>query len=151
MKKLFIGLMFIFMFISMEAQIFDGFWQPVKRQSYYDPALEKSVDRAAGIWLMRMSAGVSANLFTYNKETKKIEQDAFSKFGLGLSYAHYKDGEVPYNDFSVNAFMFFPADGDIMSTSLAVTVGALQFIQVGCLYDFTLKKFGVLTGLKYTF
>lgn len=151
MKRLFIGLLFMFVFAGMEAQVFNGFWQPVKRQSYYDPTLEKSVDRAAGIWLMRMSAGVSANLFTYNKETKKIDQEAFSKFGLGLSYAHYRDGETPYNDFSVNGFLFFPANGDIMSTSVAVTVGALQFIQVGCLYDFNIKRFGVLTGLKLTF
>ena len=151
MKRLIIILAFITMAVSVEAQAFNGFWQPVKNQAYYDQTIEKSVDRAAGIWLMRMSAGVSANVFTYNKETKKIEQEAFSKFGLGLSYAHYKDGEVPYNDFSVNAFIFFPANGDEMTTSAAITVGALQFLQLGCLYDFTLKKFGVLTGLKLTF
>lgn len=150
MKRLLVILSFLFIIGGLQAQVFNGFWQPVKNQAYYDQTLEKSVDRATGIWLMRLSAGVTANVFTYNKELKKIEQEAFSKFGLGITYAHYRDGETPYNDFSINGFVFFPT-GDQLTTSAAITVGALQFIQVGCLYDFTLKQFGVLTGLKYTF
>jgi len=151
MKKLLIAIILFTLSIAGFGQVTKGFFQPVKTNPYFDQTRELTVDRTTGLWLLRMSAGATANLFTINKETKKIELSTFSKIGMGLSYAHYKDVDgLPYNDFSINGFLFVPTAGEY-TTSIAVTVSAFQYLQAGINYDAGLKQFGLLTGVKYSF
>jgi hypothetical protein len=101
------------------------------------------------VWLWRFSAGVIATQWTV--ENKQVKQEAFNKTGMGLSYAHYIDQDgLPYNNVSVNGFLFFPVDGSAKVT-IAGTVSFLKYIQVGLDYDAGLNKLGVLTGISYTF
>jgi hypothetical protein len=100
-------------------------------------------------WIFRLSAGVVATLWTV--ENKQIVQSSFSKVGLGGSYAHFIESEgSPYNDYSINGFVFFPTDGGAKLT-LAATISTLKYIQVGLCWDFGTNKPGLLTGLSYTF
>ena len=101
-------------------------------------------------WIPRISAGVIANQFTYNVDTKKLDKSAFSKVGLGMSLASFipVDGE-PYNNYSLNAFVFFPVDDT--GLALAATISALEYISAGVGYDFGVKKVFLLTGITYTF
>ena len=124
-----------------------GLFKPVPADLFQtnQKALESS-----HAWIPRISAGVIANQFVYNKETKHLDMSSFTKVGLGMSYAHFIpiDG-LPYNNYSLNAFVFFPVEES--GLALAATISALEYINAGIGYDFGVKKVFLLTGITYTF
>jgi hypothetical protein len=154
MKRLILLFGIILISISVSAQYF---WQPVKNHPYFDQKLTKSVDRISGIWLVRLSAGVIADELKYNKVSKVLEQQAFNKMGLGVSWNHYKDNAGnPYNDFSVNGFLFVPSGATPTNMSIAVTASVFQFLQAGinlepALFNSDYFPVSLLVGLKYSF
>lgn len=129
-------------------------WKPVPKDLF--TAADRTF-RGTSIWLPRWTAGVSASQLNYNKVTKKMEPVSFSKIGIGFSWAHYIESDgLPYNNFSVNAFLFLPTLNTDNIISLAVTISALQYLQIG--FDFEPGKWNSdyfpvspLLGLKYTF
>jgi hypothetical protein len=147
MKKLLIILTFLAVMPLLNAQ---GPFRPVPSD-----LLTKQVNNGAkaiinpSTWLFRLSAGVMAT--QWNIENKQIVQSSFNKVGLGASYSHFIQTETgPYNNVSVNGFVFFPTDGGSKLT-IAATVSTLKYINVGLCYDFGTKKPGLLTGISYTF
>ena len=145
MKRLVVFLIALFFVTTINAQ-FKGFWQPVKQNPYF--AKELTADKAwNGVILVRMSAGVVATATTYNFSEKVWTQSAFNAVGFGLSANHYNNNNgEPYNDWSVNAFLFANE-----TLSIAVTGSAWQYFQAGVIYTPKNKSVGFLTGLKYSF
>lgn len=144
MKKLII----ILLFACTSTLVFpQGIFKPVPADLFQtnQKALESS-----HAWIPRISAGVIANQFVYNKETKHLDMSSFTKVGLGMSYAHFIpiDG-LPYNNYSLNAFVFFPVEES--GLALAATISALEYINAGIGYDFGVNKVFLLTGITYTF
>ena len=75
---------------------------------------------------------------------------SFSKVGLGISAAHFVPvNDVPYNNFSINGFVFFPTNDS--GLSFVVSASALQYLSLGVGYDVKLKTIFGLTGIVYTF
>jgi len=91
----------------------------------------------------------------YDKELKQVSSSSFTSLGLGLGYQHYIniDG-VPYNNFGFNFLMLYtaiPTETTKSGISLAGTVSALKFIDLGVGYDFDVKQIFGLMGIKYNF
>jgi hypothetical protein len=132
-----------------------GLFSPVPTNLFtYAESADNGLIKASNgtsVWIPRFTAGIVANQFTYNTATKNLDMSAFSKVGMGISYAHYVPvNDLPYNNFSLNGFVLFPVQ-DESGFSLALTVSALQYINIGAGYDFGFKKVFGLTGLVYTF
>jgi hypothetical protein len=147
MKKLIAILFFAIFTASAFGQ---GIFKPVPDNLFKSHSPNYTAIQNASVWLPRFSAAVVANQFTYNKETKNLDMTSFSKVGLGISYSHFVPvNDLPYNNFSANAFVFFPTNDS--GVSFALTVSALQYINVGAGYDVKLKTPFILTGIAYTF
>ena len=147
MKKLIAILFFAVITASCFAQ---SIWQPVPSSLFKARSAPFGTVATPGTWLPRFSAAVVANQFTYNKETKNFDMSTFSKVGLGMSYAHFVPvNDLPYNNFSLNGFVFFPTNDS--GVSFALTISALQYINLGAGFDVKLKTPFLLTGITYTF
>jgi hypothetical protein len=158
MKKLLVIILLFGITVAVSSQ---SIWRPIPKNLFKGPLTADRTIKATGIWLPRWTAGVSATQLNYNKVTKKLELGTFSKYGIGLSYAHYIDVEgLPYNNFSLNGFMFIPTQGVADAFSLGLTVSALDIfgmsLQAGV--DFEPGKIksdyfpvSPLLGIKYTF
>lgn len=155
MKKILLvfSLLLVFVMGASAQSPVKGFFAPVP-----DDLFEKSGLRDIEnphVWLIRPAVGLSAVSFTYNAEIKSFETSAFNKVMFGGGYQHFIEvnGE-PYNNFSVNALVCFDANpNDITKTgvTVAATVSALNFVNVGIGRDFGAKKFLILTGITYSF
>jgi len=129
-----------------------GIFKPVPSDLFTSGTYYVKQAKNTHVWLPRLSAGVVANQFTYNKTTGNLDMSSFTKVGLGISYAHFVPGETePYNDYSFNGFIFLPTKEPESGLALALTVSALKYINAGMGYDFGPNKFFLLTGLTYTF
>jgi hypothetical protein len=147
MKKLIVILLFAVFTASAFTQ---GLFRPLPDNLFKTNMAALNAPQNVSVWIPRLSAGVVANQFTYNKETKNLDMTSFSKVGLGISYAHYIPiNDAPYNNFSVNGFLFFPTNES--GLSLVVSVSALQYVSIGAGYDIKLKQVFALTGITYTF
>jgi len=151
MKKLIVLLLLAGLFATASAQIKRvSLFQPVPSNLFDQDNIGLKALKNGSVFIPRISAGVIANQFTYNKDTKQIDMTSFSKVGLGLSYAHFIPlNDEAYNNYSFNAFVFFPVDES--GLSLALTVSALQYINIGLGYDLGNKQVFGLTGITYTF
>jgi hypothetical protein len=147
MKKL-IAILF---FAVITASVFgQSMFKPVPDNLFKSHSPNYTAIQNASVWLPRFSAAVVANQFTYNKETKNLDMTLFSKIGLGISYSHFIPvNDLPYNNFSLNGFVFFPTAES--GVSFAVTASALQYVNIGAGYDVKLKVPFILTGISYTF
>ena len=149
MKKLLIVLLLACTIVLMYSQ---GLFRPVPDNLFTNSEDGVRTVVLTHAWIPRISASVIANQFTYNKETKNLDMSSFSKVGLGISYAHFIPiDELPYNNYSLNAFIFFPVVEPESGLALAVTISTLKFINVGIGYDTGVKKMFALTGVQYSF
>lgn len=137
---------------------FDGFFKPVTSDIFL---VKADVEQAAvpSVWLFRPSVTVVATMFKIDTDEASpggLVASPLAKAGVGMSYAHYVEGEggLPYNNYAINAMLLFPTDG---ATNLAVaaTVSAFQYINVGVGYDIIKgpfkENFFILTGVQLTF
>lgn len=149
MKKLIILILFVSLTLASYSQ---GIFKPVPKNLFVSGDNALKATGATSVFIPRISVGLVANQFTYNSTTKELDLSSFSKVGLGLSVAHFIpiDG-LPYNNYSINAFIFFPTQQPENGLSLALTVSALKYINVGLGYDFGIKRPFALTGITYTF
>ena len=149
MRRLLLILTIVMLTIMVGAQ---GLFKPVPATLFKDKGITPKAGENYSAWLPRISAGIVANQFTYNKDTEEIEMSAFSKVGLGMSYAHYiLIDDKPYNNYSFSGFVFFPTEEPMSSLSLVATISTLRYINLGMGYDFGIKKVFALTGVAYTF
>ena len=160
MKKLLIAFAFLAIALTGFGQKISMFL-PVPDDLFTSEVTIDRTFRGTLIWLPRWAAGVTASQLNFNKVTKKLEIGAFSKYGIGLSMAHYVEVDgLPYNNFSINGFLFIPTQNEIYNFSLGITASAFNFwglnLQAGI--DFEPGKIksdyfpvAPLIGVKYNF
>jgi len=151
MKKLFVILLGVFLTTGLFAQgPFTGFFKPSKSLSH-DYALK--ADGSEREFYFRPAAQLTAVQFNYNKDLKQFESSTFSSAGIGLGYQHYVDvnGEM-VNNYGFNALVIIDGSQSSMGGfGAALTVNALQFVNVGAGYNFKQKQVFLLTGCLWTF
>lgn len=148
MKKLLIISLLLFFSISVFSQSrFEGFFEP---KSGVKISLERE---ASHTWFFRPAAQMTAIQFTYDKELKQFEASTFQSAGIGLGYQHYVEhaGEL-VNNYGFNALIIFDASQSSMAgVGFALTVNALQLVNVGAGYNMTDKQIFLLTGVVWNF
>jgi hypothetical protein len=137
---------------------FRGFFKPVSKDLFSTAdQMNITADQdiritAQSAWLVRPIMSISAMQFLIEKP---ITVNSFGSMGTGVSYAHFceHNGE-PYMDYSFNFLVLFGAkiaEVTPVNLSLAASVSALQYINVGAGYSFEAKRFFFLTGISYNF
>lgn len=103
--------------------------------------------------VLRLNVGVTTTQSYLDKETKEIITNPMSAVGFGLGVQHYKlrpDGTL-FNDYGVN-LLYLIQDGVNGVNGMGVGLfGNLSIFQLGCDYNFTLKRFSVDTGVTLKF
>jgi hypothetical protein len=152
MKKLIVILFLaIFCIAGFSQTSKNSFFKPVSKGLFGAPGA-KAVNPS--VWLLRPTVEISAVQLIWNNETKQFDSRAFSSTGLGIGYQHYIEVDgVPYNNYGFNALLLFGASTDTgpASMSLAATVSALKFVNIGVGYNFAQKSVLLLTGVTYNF
>jgi hypothetical protein len=146
MKKIFLVACLLFISLGVFSQ---GFFKPVSKDLF---ALKAGETTPTSVWLFRPSVELTAMQFTL---TKPVQVESLTSLGAGVSYQHFVEVDgLPYNNFGVNALLLFNQDiGGVEPSSLgvAITVNALQYVNVGAGYSFGVKKFCILTGIVIHF
>ena len=152
MKKLLVVLAFVALTISGFAQSpWDGFFKPVNTKQFEYHLKGVSEGLNPNVWLFRPAVSIAATMLTYDRTLKDWTSTAFTSVGMGIGYQHYIDNNgIPYNNFGFNALMFVNTVPEA-TISLAGTVSALKFIDVGGGFNFGTKNPFVLLGIKYNF
>lgn len=149
MKKITILLAFLMITTIGFSQSFKGYFRPIDDNIFVAKTGQKAI---TSVWLFRPVVEVTALQFTL---TNPVEVSSLSSLGTGLSYQHFIDNEgVPYNNFGVNGLILFnqdPLGVQPAKLSFAVTVNALQYVNIGAGYSLAVKKFFLLTGITYNF
>lgn len=151
-KVVIISMLFLMTIVTMGQSKWSGFFKPV---TYDAPSLKtRDIREPTNMWLFRPVVTLSAVQFTWDKNLKQFNSNAFSSTGMGISYAHYIDvNNTPYNNFGVNLLVLMNTSTteDPASVSLAGTISALRFVSLGAGYDLGRKVFFMLTGVSYSF
>lgn len=153
MKKLIVALFFVAFSAAGYSQ-WDGFFKPVEKNLF---AMESnSKDKAiTNVWLFRPAIAVTAIQLNWNKDTKQMDASALSSAGMGIGYQHFIEANgLPYNNYGFNAILLLGADleGSTPATmAFALTGSFFQFVNIGGLYNFSNKTFGILTGVTIRF
>lgn len=157
MIRLVVFLVFITICAYVHSQeAWDGFFQPMSAQKF-DRMVASRGDRSINpkLWLFRPAVSISAMKLMYDKELKQVSSSSFTSLGIGAGYQHYinVDG-LPYNNFGFNCLLLYsaiPTETTKSGISLAGTVSALKFIDLGIGFDFDVKQVFGLMGIKYNF
>lgn len=103
--------------------------------------------------VLRLNVGVTTTQSYYDKVEKEIVTNPMSAVGFGLGVQHYvlkPDGTL-FNDYGVN-LLYLVQDGVNGVNGMGVGLfGNLSIFQLGCDYNFTLKRFCVDTGITLKF
>lgn len=95
---------------------------------------------------------LSALQFNFVKPTTV---SSLSSLGTGISYSHFVEANTePYCNYAFNLLALFGteiADVSPLELSLAATVSAFQYINVGIGFNFANKNAFLLTGIQYNF
>lgn len=127
-----------------------GFFKPKAGLQAGD--LSKAEGDKTYAYYVRPSAGMNAIQFNWNKEEKQFNASQFSSAGIGLGIQHFveHDGKV-INNYGANALLILEASQGTAGIGGAITINALQFVNMGAGYSFTGKQFFLLTGAVYNF
>ena len=148
MKKLIVILLMMLPLCLMAQSRFDGFFDkkggtpyPLKAEG------DKSIE-----WFFRPAANMTAVQFTYDKEAKMFNSSTFSSAGVGIGFQHYVEHNgTLVNNYGFNALVMLDASQLDAGIAAAGTFNALQFVNIGCGYNYTGKRFFILTGAVYNF
>jgi hypothetical protein len=143
MKRVIVVLSFLFISIGIQAQ----FFRPVAKDMFKgEPTVDRTF-RGNTVILARPALSISAVQWNWDKEAKTFNAAAFQSIGLGAGLQHFVDTpDGAFNNYGANAMILLGTD-----ISAAVTVSALNLINVGMTYNFSLKCFGILTGVQVKF
>jgi len=146
MKKLIIFFAFLFIGIGLSAQ----FFRPVPKDLF---SAELSADRTVkgtSVWLLRPAITITAVQWNWDKEAKEFNASAFQSAGMGIGWQHFRPTSAtdptPYTNYGANILLLLGQD-----ISIAGTFNGLGLINIGCLYNFTLKEPGILLGVQLHF
>lgn len=150
MKKLILIFALIFVAINVGAQNpFDGFLKP--KSGTVPTRNMLRADGGSSAWFVRPAATLTAVQFTWDAELKSFSASTFSSAGIGIGYQHYveKNGVI-VNNYGVNALLMLDGSQDA-GYAVAGTLNALQFVNFGAGYNFTGKRFFLVTGAVWNF
>jgi len=156
MKKL---LIILFLAIGITAYCqdspFKGFFKPINKALFLPiETIDRNlkVDETTSFWLFRPVVTLSAMQFILEKP---VTVTTLSSLGTGISYSHFINSNgAPYMNYAFNFLVLFGteiADVSPLELSLAATVSAFQYVNVGIGYNFYDKKAFVLTGIQFNF
>jgi len=155
MKKLLIILFLAIGLSGMAQSPWNGFWKPINRALFLPVETidrDVKVDETTSFWLFRPVVTLSAMQFILEKPVKVT---TLSSLGTGISYSHFINSNgVPYMNYAFNFLVLFGteiADVSPLELSLAATVSAFQYVNVGIGYNFYDSKAFILTGVQFNF
>jgi hypothetical protein len=126
-----------------------GFWKPVNNDMF----IAKLGQRApSSVVKVRPVVSITAMCFNLKKPSTV---SSLNSLGTGVSVSHFIDvnGE-PYMNYAFNFLALFGTEiADIapLELSLAATVSAFQYINVGVGYNFADKCPFLMTGVQFNF
>lgn len=150
MKKIYFILIFAaFTLCANSQEKFTGFFRPVDNELF----TARDGQRAPSpVWLFRPVVTVTAMQFNFEKPTTVT---SLSSLGTGISYSHFIEANnEPYCNYSFSLLALFGteiADVSPLELSIAATVSAFQYINVGIGFNFANKNAFLLTGISYSF
>jgi hypothetical protein len=154
MKKLITILLFASLTLANYSQ---GFFKPVDRNMFTPKDNALKTLAITQKWEFRPAIAISAVQLNWNKDKKQFDASAFNSAGIGIGYQHFielPDGS-PFNNYGFNGILLLGADDILNPTvptiSFAITGSFLQYVNIGALYNFTNKSFGILTGVSLKF
>lgn len=150
MKKiLFVLVLAAFSLCANSQEKFKGFFRPVDKELF---AAKDGIRAPSSVWLFRPVVSVTAMQFNFEKPTTVT---SLSSLGTGISYSHFVEANnEPYCNYAFNLLALFGAEiADVspLELSLAATVSAFQYINVGIGFNFANKNAFLLTGINYNF
>jgi hypothetical protein len=155
MKKLIFLLLLLIPVMGFSQNPFKGFFKPIAATTLEGRYSVGALTTSTGQFLFRPAIAITAVQLNWNKVTKQFDASALNQAGLGIGYQHFKtDNGVIFNDFGFNAIVLLGADMNNpqpANVSFALTGSFLQYVNLGCLYNFTGKNFGILTGVTLKF
>lgn len=142
----------LFLFFSASASAqgpFDGFFKPKAGTSALSYRAEGDQFHD---WFFRPAAQMTAIQFTWDKELQQFQSSTFSAAGIGLGYQHYVEHNgTLVNNYGLNALIVFDASQGSAGAGAALTINALQFVNVGIGYSITNKAIFIPVGAVYNF
>lgn len=130
-----------------------GFFKPVNRNMFVNSKTGLRTLEITQKWEIRPAITITAVQLNWNKLTKQFDASAFNQAGLGIGYQHFielPDGS-PFNNYGLNAILLLGVQESEPGISFALTGSFLQYVNIGGLYSFTNKSFGILTGVNLKF
>jgi len=150
MKKiLFVLVLAAFSLCANSQEKFKGFFSPVDKELF---TAKDGIRAPSSVWLFRPVVSVTAMQFNFEKPTTVA---SLSSLGTGLSFSHFIEANgQPYANYAFNLLALFGTeitDVSPVELSLAATVSAFQYINVGAGFNFADKHFFLLTGVQFNF
>jgi len=162
MKKAVIVLALIALSLSGMAQDGISLWKPVPKNLFqvvnaHNKLLNPKATAINSVFIWRLSAMITADELTWNKNTKQFVSTTLSSVGPAIGYRHYtqlNDG-TGYNDWGVNLGVLLGTDINYAmpaNAKIALTFNAFQFVNVGGAYTFNQpNNWSILIGANFTF
>lgn len=145
----------IVLFLGLSAGVsaqgpFDGFFKP-KAGTPVSAQFKAEGDKTHEVFV-RPAASMNAIIFSYDKDLKAFRSSTFSSAGLGLGVQWYteRNGTL-VNTYGVNALVILDASQGSSGAGAALTVNALQFVNVGLGYSWTNKEWFIPVGAVWNF
>ena len=151
MKKLIVSLVFLVITLTAFSQEskFKGFFSPVDKDMF----LVKPGQRAP-LYVVKVRPVVSITAMSFSLK-KPSTVSSLNSLGTGISISHFVEANgEPYMNYAFNFLALFGteiADVSPLEISLATTVSAFQYINVGIGYNFVEKYPFILTGVQFNF
>jgi hypothetical protein len=135
---------------SQDQGAFKGFFKPKAGIEIGDLTRAEG-DQTRSLYV-RPAAQLTAIQFNWNPEEKQFTPSQFSSAGIGLGIQNYveHDGKV-INNYGANLLIVLDASQGTAGIGGAITVNALQFVNLGGGYSITNKQWFLLTGAGYNF
>ena len=137
------------------AQPVNKFFRPVDKDLLVKMKANGAAVTDNHAWLIRPAVGVSAVQLYYDKTTKLWNATSLNAVGFGIGYQHFvQANDAPYNDYGFNALILLdaiPTEVSQTAISIAGTVSALQYVNMGAGYNLTLKKPFLLATVTFNF
>lgn len=130
-----------------------GFLKPVDSNLFAKVKITQDAP-VKSVWLFRPAATISAISLSYNKDTKQFDTGTLSSAGIGASYAHFIEvNGVPYSNYGFNvlALLSTTFNNEPAGLGIAGTISVLNLLSGGCGYNFTEKRFFLITGVVFNF
>ena len=156
MKRLLITFLFLAIgLLGMSQGPWNGFFKPINRTLFLPIETidrDLKVDETTSFWLFRPVVTLSAMQFILEKPVKVT---TLSSLGTGISYSHFINSNgAPYMNYAFNFLVLFGteiADVSPLELSLAATVSAFQYVNIGLGYNFYDRKPFIITGIQFNF